>query len=77
MPILWFFHSYTFVLFSKKKNCNNFFKWPQNKKNKVTLYHETLKVDDNKVPLFFHLEAIWRSYSQFVIFGGLRPYHQF
>ena len=51
--------------------------WASNQKNKTTLFSETLKVEENKVPLIFHLEAIWRSYSQFVIFGGFRPYHQF
>ena len=46
-------------------------------KDKATLYDETLKVEEKKVSLFFHLEAIWRSYSQFVIFGGFTPYHKF
>ena len=44
-------------------------------KNKATLYHETLKVEEKKVLLFIHLETLWRIYSQFVIFWRLRPYH--
>ena len=36
-------------------------------KTKHTLFYETLKVEEEKVPLGFHLEAKWKSYSYFVI----------
>ena len=75
MAILWFFHSYAFVLFLKNQKRAITFLYGLKTKNKATLYHETLKVEEKKVLLFIHLETLWRIYSQFVIFWGLRPYH--
>ena len=34
-------------------------------KNKGTLFSQTLKVGENKVPLVFHLGVKWRSYGNF------------
>ena len=55
--------------------CQKLEKWPylghlaSNKKTKVTLFSSTLKVEENKVPLVFHLEAHRPRYGHFVIFS--------
>ena len=42
-----------------------------NQKSKGTLLSSTFKVQENKVPLFFRLETVLKSYGLFVIFGPL------
>ena len=48
-------------------------KWPYlspdapNPKNKDTFFSATLKVEENKVPLLFGLEAPWKRYGHFLI----------
>ena len=41
--------------------------WASNKKNKTTLFPETLKVEEIKVVLFFLLEAPRRIYEGFFV----------
>ena len=41
-----------------KKTAKKWSKWPQIKKY-LTLFYETLKVEEIKVVLFFQLEVIW------------------
>ena len=42
--------------------------WASNKKNKTTLFPETLKVEENKVVLFFLLKAPRQIYEVFFCF---------
>ena len=55
-------------------------KWPFlsseaiNQKNKGTLFSQTLKVEENKVPLVFSILALGLRYSHFFIF--CRPHQQ-
>ena len=37
-------------------------------KNTGTLFPTTFKIEENKVPLFFHLEPKWLRYCYFVVF---------
>ena len=41
--------------------------WASNQKNKTTLFPETLKVEENKVVLFFLLKAPRRSFGGFYV----------
>ena len=45
-------------IYKNKKMAKKWSKWPQIKKNKSTLYNETLKVEEIKVVLFFQFEVI-------------------
>ena len=45
--------------------------WASNKKNKTTLFPETLKVEENKVVLFFLLKAPRRIYEGFFVLSKI------
>ena len=53
-----------------KKMAKKWAKWPQIKKNKFTLFHETLKVEEINMVLFFHFRTFLSSLWPFYI---LRP----
>ena len=48
-----------------KKMAKKWSKWPQIKKNKLTLSYETLKVEEIKVVLFFQFEVILTPFWSF------------
>ena len=45
-----------------------------NGKNKDTFFPQTFKVEEKKVPLFLHLEAIWATYGNFLVELWEKPY---
>ena len=45
--------------------------WASNEKNKTTLFPETLKVEENKVVLFFLLKAPRRIYEGFFVLSKI------
>ena len=57
MAILRFFIVENFMQLKKITKGQKLFHMASKQKSKATLYYETLKVGENKVPLFFHLEA--------------------
>ena len=40
-------------------------------KNESTLFPATFKIEEYKVPLFFHFEAKWPRYGHFVVFSTI------
>ena len=51
--------------------------WASNEKNKTTLFPETLKVEENKVVLFFLLKAPRRIYEGFFVSSKILYYKHF